>query len=77
MLYTSDSASQLCPHFTAPATHTDNISVSQHTQEEGLLPKTMPALYLCFWAIASDVQLSAEFSNFLSKQHAGRWHITF
>lgn len=36
--YTSDSASQLRLHFTAPATRTENIPVSQHTQEEGLLP---------------------------------------
>jgi len=32
--YTSDSASQLRLHFL----RTDNIPVSQHTQEEGLLP---------------------------------------
>ena len=36
--YTFDSARQFRLHFTAPATRTDDIPVSQHTQEEGLLP---------------------------------------
>ena len=38
------------------------------------LSKRCQHFYLCLWAIASDVQLSAEFSHFLSKEHAGRWH---
>ena len=40
------------------------------------LSKRCQHFYLCLWAIASDVQLSAEFSHFLSKEHAGGWHST-
>ena len=39
------------------------------------LSKRCQHFYLCLWAIASDVELSAEFSHFLSKEHAGKYSV--